>query len=197
MYDVQANDVQKIKENSNLVYFEADPLTCFYLSFNTKKAPLDNKLVRQAIRHAIDSQTIIDTILYGNGIPAGDMIAPKVFGYAGDAPYPYDPELAKKLLADAGFASGLNIKLSVNDAQIRVEVSQAIAAMLQEVGINCEVEVTEFGKFIDSTSNGEHDMAYMGWITSTLDADYTYFSLIHSTQVGRAGNRAFFNNPQA
>ena len=197
VYDVQANDVQKIKDNSNLVYFEADPLTCFYLSFNTKKAPFDNKLVRQAIRHAIDSQTIIDTILYGNGIPAGDLIAPKVFGYAEDAPYAYDPELAKKLLAEAGHASGLKIKLSVNDAQIRVEVSQAIAAMLQEVGITTEVEVTEFGKFIDSTSNGEHDMAYMGWITSTLDADYTYFSLTHSTQVGRAGNRAFFNNPQA
>ncbi|MFB0957671.1 MAG: ABC transporter substrate-binding protein [Clostridiaceae bacterium] len=197
VYDVQANDVQKIKDNSNLVYYEADPLTCFYLAFNTKKAPFDNKLVRQAIRHAIDSQTIIDTILYGNGIPAGDLIAPKVFGYADDASYSYDPELAKKLLADAGYANGINIKLSVNDAQIRVEVSQAIAAMLQQVGINCEVEVTEFGKFIDSTSNGEHDMAYMGWITSTLDADYTYFSLAHSTQAGRAGNRSFFNNSQA
>ena len=49
--------------------------------------------------------------------------------------------------------------------------------MLQDVGITCNIEVMEFGSFISRTSAGEHDMGYFGWVTSTTDADYTYYSL--------------------
>ena len=67
--------------------------------------------------------------------------------------------------------------------------------MLAEVGINCEVEVMEFGSFIDKTAAGDFDTAFMGWSTSTIDADYTYYSLEHSSQQGPAGNRSFIADP--
>ena len=54
--------------------------------------------------------------------------------------------------------------------------------MLMEVGIECSVEVMEFGRFIEDTSAGEHDMGYFGWTTSSKDGDYTFYSLEHSTQ---------------
>ncbi|NLL36634.1 MAG: peptide-binding protein [Fretibacterium sp.] len=194
--DIQANDVKRVKENADLVLYEEAGLSCWYVSFNMKKKPFDNKLVRQAIRHAIDVETIIDAILYGAGDPAGDLIAPGVFGYSGHKPYTYDPELSKKLLKEAGYADGFSCMLWVNDNQVRVEVCQAIQAMLLEVGIKCEVSVMEFGSFIERSSKGEHDMGYFGWTTSTADADYTYYSLVYSTQTGAPGNRSFIQDPK-
>ena len=54
----------------------------------------------------------------------------------------------------------------------------------------------EFGAFLSRTSSGEHDMAFFGWVTSTMDADYTYYSLEHSSQQGAAGNRSFTSDPE-
>ena len=196
-YDIQANDVNKIRDNDALAMYEDNGLTCWYLSFNTKKTPFDNQLVRQAIRHAIDIPTIILALLYGAGKPAGDLIAPGVFGYPGTEPYTYDVEKAKELLKEAGYENGFECTLWVNDNQSRVEICQAIADMLKKVNITCKVEIVEFGSFIQKTSNGEHDFAYFGWTTSSADADYSYYSLIHSSQQGAPGNRSFFDNKDA
>ncbi len=194
--DIQANDVKRVRENANLELHEKAGLTCWYLSFNMRKKPFDNKLVRQALRHAIDVETIIEAIMYGAGDPAGDLIAPGVFGHSGHKPYAYDLELAKKLMKEAGYADGFSCTLWVNDNQVRIEVCQAIQAMLLELGIRCEVKVMEFGSFIEGSSKGEHDMGYFGWTTSTADADYTYYSLVYSTQVGAPGNRSFIQDPK-
>ena len=67
--------------------------------------------------------------------------------------------------------------------------------MLLDIGVQCSVEVLEFGSYISRTTAGEHDMAYFGWTTSSGDADYTYYSLEHSTQQGAAGNRSFIADP--
>lgn len=195
-YDIQANDINKVKDNSNLELMEDSGLTCWYMSFNQKKAPFDNKLVRQAIRHAIDMPTIIEALVYGAGQPAGDLIAPGVFGYSASEPYAFDVEKAKELLAEAGFADGFECTLWVNDNQSRIEICQAIADMLKKVNITCQVEIVEFGSFIQKTSNAEHDMAFFGWTTSTADADYSYYSLLHSTQQGPPGNRSFTDSKE-
>ena len=68
--------------------------------------------------------------------------------------------------------------------------------MFQQIGVECKVEVIEFGSFISRTTAGEHDMAYFGWTTSSADADYSYYSLEHSTQQGAAGNRSFIADPE-
>ena len=73
---------------------------------------------------------------------------------------------------------------------------QAIQNMFQQIGVECAVEVLEFGSYISRTTNGEHDMAYFGWTTSSADADYSYYSLEHSTQQGAAGNRSFIADPE-
>lgn len=195
-YDLLPNDLEKVRSNSDLQLFEAPSLTCYYISMNMNKAPFDNQQVRDAINYAIDRQLIIDTIASGSGEPADAIIAPAVFGYSSPGAYEYDPEKAKALLAEAGYPNGFETSIWVNDNQTRVEVCQAVQAMLQEVGITCGIEVMEFGSFISRTTAGEHDMGYFGWVTSTTDADYTYYSLEHSSQQGAAGNRTFINDPE-
>lgn len=195
-YGVVSNDVAKVQENEDLQLFEAPSMNCYYISMNMNKKPFDDARVREAINIAIDRQLILDTILNGTGTPADSIIAPEVFGYASPGAYEYDPERAKSLLAEAGYPDGFTTSLWVNDNQERIEVCNAISAMLQEVGITCAVEVMEFGRFIESTSAGEHDMGYFGWTTSTKDGDYTFYSLEHSSQQGAAGNRSFLNDPE-
>lgn len=195
-YDILPNDMARINDNPKLALFEAPSLSCYYLSLNMNKVPFDNAKVREALKFAIDRQTLIDTIACGAGQPADAIIAPLVFGYYSPGAYEYNPEKAKELLAEAGYPDGFTTSIWVNDNQARVEICQAIQAMLQDVGITCNVEVMEFGSFISRTSAGEHDMGYFGWVTSTTDADYTYYSLEHSSQQGAAGNRSFINDPE-
>ena len=195
-YDILPNDLSKIDGNPALTLYDAPSLTCFYVSMNLTKAPFDNQKVRDAISYAIDRELIVETIASGSGLPADAIIAPDVFGYYDVDDYEYNPEKAKALLAEAGYPNGFETSLWVNDNQTRVEVCGAIQAMLQDVGITCGIEIIEFGSFISKTTAGEHDMAYFGWVTSTVDADYTYYSLEHSSQQGAAGNRSFINDPE-
>lgn len=195
-YDIIPNDLAKIRDNSDLTLYEAPSLTCFYISMNMNKEPFNNQKVREAINIAIDRDLIIETIASGSGESADAIIAPAVYGYFSPGKYEYNPEKAKQLLVEAGYPDGFETSIWVNDNQIRIEVCQAVAAMLQEVGIKAKVEILEFGKFIADSSAGKHDMGYFGWVTSTTDADYTYYSLEHSSQQGPAGNRTFINDPE-
>ncbi|QQO09530.1 ABC transporter substrate-binding protein [Breznakiella homolactica] len=195
-YDMTTNDFKIVDANKNLTMYTAPSLSCFYISMNMRKKPFDNKLVRQAITHAIDRQLIIDTVLSGSGEPADAIVAPAVYGYYSTGVPEYNPALSKKLLSDAGYPNGFSCTIWVNNNKDRVEVCQAVVEMLREVGINCKLEVLEFGAFIQRTSAGEHDMGYFGWVTSTKDADYTYYSLEHSSQHGAPGNRSFISDPE-
>ncbi|MGD1815770.1 MAG: ABC transporter substrate-binding protein [Pleomorphochaeta sp.] len=195
-YDILTTDLKRIKESDDLNLLEAPSLTCFYISMNMNKAPFDNQKVRQAINYAIDRQLLVDTINSGTGAPANCIIAPKVFGYYDIGDIEYNPEKAKQLLAEAGYPNGFSCSIWVNNNQSRVEMCQAISEMFREVGITCKVEVMEFGTFISRSTAGEHDMGYFGWVTSTKDADYTYYSLEHSSQQGAAGNRTFTHDPK-
>lgn len=194
-YDLAVNDIPKVNSDDKLTVYEIPSLTCWYVSMNMNKKPFDNPKVREAMFMAIDRQTIIDTINAGSGQTADAIIAPAVFGYYSTGVKEYNPTKAKELLAEAGYPNGFSTTLWVNDNQSRIEMCQAMQAMLLEVGVQCNLEVLEFGSFISRTTAGDHDLAYFGWTTSSGDADYSYYSLEHSTQQGAAGNRSFLADP--
>ena len=194
-YDLAVNDIPKVNSDDKLTVYEIPSLTCWYVSMNMNKKPFDTPKVREAMSMAIDRQTIIDTINAGSGQTADAIIAPAVFGYYSTGVKEYNPTKAKELLAEAGYPNGFSTTLWVNDNQSRIEMCQAMQAMLLEVGVQCNLEVLEFGSFISRTTAGDHDLAYFGWTTSSGDADYSYYSLEHSTQQGAAGNRSFLADP--
>lgn len=195
-YDISANDLAKIEENEDLKLLEAPSLSSWFLQFNIKHKYFDNPKVRQAIRYAIDYQDIVDNILYGSGKIAGSIIPPVSFGYQDVDVIEYNKEKAKELLTEAGYPDGFDATLYVNDNQVRKEICQVIQSQLKEIGINVEVKVLEFATFIDKANQGEPDMGFYGWTTSTADADYTYYPLLHSSQHGAPGNRSFIANDE-
>lgn len=168
-----------------------------YVGFNVEKEPFNDVRVRQAISMAINKDEIIAGIYEGTGIPAVGPIAPGLFGYDPSVTaFEYDLEKAKELLAEAGYADGFKTTIWTNDNQTRIKVAEYLQQTLKELNIELEIEILEWGAYLDSTAAGNHDMFILGWVTSTGDADYATYPLFHSSNVGEAGNRSFLKDAE-
>ncbi len=194
-YSLEPRDYLRIQNTPRVVVDEIETLSTNYIGFNTQSEPFDDVRVRQAINYALDVGAIIDAIYEGLGIPANGPISPQVFGANLDlAPYDYDPERAKALLAEAGYPNGFNTSLWTNDNPLRIQIAEIVQAYLAEVGVNVDIQVLEWGAYLDGTAAGNHDMFILGWVTVTADADYGLYALFHSSQFGSPGNRTFYSN---
>lgn len=137
-----------------------------FIGLRSDKAPFDDVRVRQAVNLAVDRQAISDAILGGYGELYGSVVMPPN-NSPNVQPYPYDPELARQLLAEAGYANGLQITLqSPNGRYLKdVEAAQAVAAYLDMVGIRTRVEVMEWSVFTnawDTKTGGEMFLVGLG-----------------------------------
>ncbi len=149
----------------NLPQFEADPRFTVIvgstegetiLSTNNKMPPFDNPKVREALAHAIDRNAIIDGAMFGYGTPIGTHFAPHNPAYLDlTAQSNYDPELAKSLLAEAGFADGFTTTLKLPPPSYARRGGEIIAAQLREVGIETEVTNLEWGQWLEEVFKGK------------------------------------------
>jgi peptide/nickel transport system substrate-binding protein len=143
----------------NLPQFEADPRFQVLvgntegetiLSTNNKMPPFDDILVRQAVAHAIDRQAIIDGAMFGYGTPIGTHFAPHNPDYVDLlANSPYDPDKARALLAEAGFADGFTTTLKLPPPSYARRGGEIIASQLREVGIQTEITNLEWAQWIE------------------------------------------------
>ncbi|MEW9917999.1 ABC transporter substrate-binding protein [Marimonas sp. MJW-29] len=150
----------------NLPQFEADPRFQVLvgstegetiLSTNNKMPPFDNKLVREALAHAIDRQAIIDGAMFGFGTPIGTHFAPHNPAYVDlTAQSNYDPEKAKALLAEAGFPDGFETTLHLPPPSYARRGGEIIAAQLAEVGIKAEITNVEWAQWLETVFRGKN-----------------------------------------
>jgi len=114
------------------------------LAFPEDKSPFLDRRVRTAASLAIDRQMICEKVLFGAGEPYGEILSPITLGYDPSIkPDPYDPEKAKKLLAEAGYPKGF--KTSISTTVTHKFWAEAVAANLGDVGIQTKVEIYESG----------------------------------------------------
>lgn len=126
----------------------------------TGNAPLSDKRVRQALSKAIDRQEILDTVFFGLGSWLPGIQLPGADYWLPDAELKtilkYDPEGAKKLLADAGFASGLNIEVSFPNYGATYQDSvELISAQWKKVGINATIRQIETLQYTGNILTGQ------------------------------------------
>ena len=192
---VTPEQVANVNQIDGASVLETPASSLTYLGFNTKKAPFDNVKVRQAISKAIDRDTLITGLYEGFGIPAISPLSPGIFGYTEDVTsMAYNIEEAKALLAEAGYADGFSTTIWTNDNPVRQNVAIVLQEELKKLNITAEIEVMEFGSYLEKTAAGEHDMFILGWSNSTGDADYGLYALFHSSQHGDPGNRSFYSS---
>ncbi len=137
--------------------------------------------VRRAISKAINRPAIAERVMEGQAIPSGQLVSEKLFGNLPSLKAEvYDPEGAKKLLAEAGYPDGFNITIHgpagryVNDEKI----VQAVAQMLSRVGIVSKVETAPMGPYSGRASKQEFSFHMVGWGASTGEASSPLRSLL-------------------
>ncbi len=197
IYDVGPNDFGGLAANDALTTYQTVGLTTFYMGFNAEKKPFDDLRVRRAINLALDVELATEVAFQGYASAAKGPLAPTVMFANQDLPgYGYDPDEAKRLLAEAGYANGFTTSIWTNDNPIRIRYAEIFQEQLAQVGITTRIEIMEFAPYLDRTAQGEHDMFMLGWVAVTGDADYGLYSLFHSSQFGDAGNRTFWGNDE-
>ncbi len=165
--------------------------------------PLRKLAVRRAISKAINREAIVSHTMEGGAEVASQMVADLVFGASPRLkPEPYDPDGAKKLLAEAGYPDGFGVTIHgpnnryPNDAQI----CQALAQMLARVGIQAKVETMPLNVFFTRASNREFSVFLTGWgATGTGESSVPLNAVLHtySPDLGAgAANRARYSNPE-
>jgi len=174
----------------------------WYLGFNNSKKPFDDKRVRQALNYAVDKEAIVRDVLKGTGAVSKGPVLPGTWGdESGLKPFPYDPERAKKLLAEAGLANGFSTTLWVPESgsgmQSPVAMSTIIQSNLKAVGVNVTLQTMEWGTFLAKLRTKEQDMFALSWMAGSEDPDLVMYPLLHSSQWTPVGpNRAMYKNPR-
>ena len=126
------------------------------LAINNQVEPLNNVLVREAIAHAIDRQAIIDGAMFGLGTPIGTHFAPHHPDYVDlTGISQYDPDLAKTLLAQAGFPDGFKTTLKLPPPSYARRGGEIIAAQLRAVGIDAEISNLEWAQWLEQVFKGK------------------------------------------
>lgn len=145
------------------------------------KNPLKDPRVRLALSKAINRQGISDRVMEGLSLPTANLVPPSIFGHADDVKVEtYDRAEAKKLLAEAGYPDGFGITLHapnnrfVNDSRI----TQAVAQMLAQIGIQAKVEAMPFSVYVGRASNLEFSMTLLGWGATSAEASSPMRALI-------------------
>jgi peptide/nickel transport system substrate-binding protein len=167
--------------------------------------PLTKKKVRQAINMAIDKQSIVDNIYMGTAIKAKNGMPPFMLGYNDDIEdYPYDPERAKELLAEAGYPDGFEVTLHVMPVSRPYmfdppKIGEAIQSYLAAVGIKVKFYQVDWSSYLQETKDGKHQICLLGWTGDNGDPD-NFMNGLYGTNgasIGIAGNRAFYINDTA
>jgi peptide/nickel transport system substrate-binding protein len=216
--NVPTSDLAKIAKNSDLSLYRIVSLRVMYVHldsardkspFVTDKAgraldrnPLKDVRVRRALSKAINRQALVERVMEGAARATGQLMPEGTFGYApGLKPEPYDPQGARKLLAEAGYPDGFGLTLHgpnnryVNDEQI----TQAIAQMFTRVGVVTRVDTMPSAVFFSRANKLEFSALVAGWGSDTGEASSPLKALLatfsNEKGMGQA-NRGRYSNPK-
>lgn len=168
--------IQGIEARVIMLGFGLDRDTLKYGSNAGDPNPFNDPKVRAAAAHAINVPAILQTIMRGNAEPASQLVSPAMRGYSAvNAERPaYDPEKARALLAEAGYADGFAFGLKCpNDRYLNDEaVCQAVTSMLAQVGMTAELDAMPVQNYWPELRADNFDMYLLGWSPGTFDAEH-------------------------
>jgi peptide/nickel transport system substrate-binding protein len=169
-------------QKSSSVTVDLQPSTRFsYLQYRAGVAPLDNKLVRQAISYAIPYSTILKDVYDGTALPAKTISTWLPNADPSVSPYSYDPKKAAALLAEAGYSKGFTVSLTYsveNPGPENEQVAILIADSLKKLGVTVNlVKPSSEAAFTTLYDAGQFQMALAGLSPGAPDDGYALFAM--------------------
>ncbi len=204
MVEVPPDSVADFRDDPMFEIHEQAGPHVWFLILNTKEGPFSDQRMRQAVNYAIDKEAIVNDILQGTAVIAAGP-TPPAFAWAYNEelePYPYDPERARELIAEAGH-EGADLTFYVTEGGSGmldpVPMGTAIQADLAEVGLNVEIQTFEWNTFLAEVNpglEGKADMAQMSWMTNDPDT-LPYLTLRTGAWPEEGGfNSGYYSNPE-
>ncbi len=200
-------DIERVSDTSNPLNKELGvypQLSTFYLVFNNRKPPFDDPKVRMAFAMSIDRKKLVEVVFKDMVAPATGVLPEAFPGFNPNLQaIPYDPEGAKKLLAESKYASGLPdiVWNTVGGGGAAGSDTQAIAEMLKEnLGANISIEQIDWATYL-SQINGtdtEFQMFDIGWSADYVDPQ-NFLEVLFSSQINglpNPQNWSGYNNPE-
>ena len=156
-------------------FHSAPFLGSYFMRFNCTTPPFNDALVRKAFSLVINKQSLVDKITRGGERPAAAFVPPGMPGYTSPPGLERDPELARKLLAEAGYPEGRNFP-HVNYLYPEGELNEKIAVELQsmfskELGVEVGLQKQEWKVYINSMQNVDFDLCRSTWVGDYADAN--------------------------
>jgi ABC-type transport system substrate-binding protein len=208
-YSVLPHQVSRLSRDDRFQHFSGTSLGYTYIGYNLRRPPFDDVRVRRALGMAIDTQKIIDFVLYGQGERiTGPFVKQTDYYDRTIAPLPYDPGKALRLLAEAGYTKGddgylqkegkrLAFTLITNNGN---PLRKAVLAIAQDawkkIGIQVETDLLEWSVFIQKRVNLlDFDALVLGW---SMGIEPDLYQIWHSSQTGKFQlNFVGFSDPEA
>jgi peptide/nickel transport system substrate-binding protein len=164
----------------------------YYLGVNMREGPLADVRVRQAISFAVNRDNIIAAAEFGNAALTQDPV-PSAYGWSFDyAPYSYDPERARQLLADAGYANGFEIEIMPTTfLPETIRAAQVVQSDLAAVNIRSTIRTLEWAEWLQEQGDGNYDTFVCSW--NGLIDPFDFYHLQHRT--GEVFNFTGYSNP--
>lgn len=195
--NVPAADWDRVQANGKYKTFLQDTISTYFFTMNNQKAPFDDQKVRQAFNYAVNKQDMLDAALEGTGRVSSTLgNSELVFGLPKEGEifvYNYDPEKAKQLLSEAGYANGLTLEdpiliMASDDFSIPAQILQE---QLAAIGVKAEIQTVEQSAYISDVISGNYSIGIMAL---SLDIDASIFSMAYTTSGIDALNLARYSN---
>jgi peptide/nickel transport system substrate-binding protein len=213
MQPVPLQDVARLGSDGDLRVMQIPEIRTIFLGMDQKRDellfsnvkganPFKDRRVRQAIYQAIDIEAIKTRVMRGASMPTGLMVAPGIKGFAPglNKRLPYDPDSAKRLLAEAGYPNGFEVGMNcpndryVNDA----EICQAIAAMLARIAIKVNLNAETKATYFPKVMRRDTSFYLLGWTPGSYDSHNALYAVMSTP--GDAGqgqwNLGAYSNPR-
>lgn len=169
----------------------------YYIGLNNSRPPFDDPELRRAVNLAVDRERILDTLYEGKGRLSRGPVPDILRDWKEPEGYSYDPEQARKIIASKRNLKGMKIKYFIAAGyQISVDIAEVVQSYLKDAGLEVEIRQLEWSAFKDAVNRGEADMFWLSWWADYPDPENFLFPLFHSSNLGPAGNRVRYINPE-
>ena len=198
LVSTMAADRDNIMANKDLYYDEISSSSFYFVAFNNSKGLFaENPKLRQAVAHAIDIKSVVIGATEGVGVECPSPIPATCFGTPkGFEGATYDPELAKQLMAEAGFSDGVKLNIRTMESGVYSKVAEIVAEQLRQVGFDAQVELMERTAFLkDVYTNSDYEICVNSYTALNPDADFIMYMRYHSDYLGGGNNFVMVNNP--
>jgi peptide/nickel transport system substrate-binding protein len=197
-YDLYAELIQDLEDEQGIRVYKANSWGVNYIGMNTKLEPLDNNLVRKAIKYAIDYEGIINEILSGAAVKAQTVIPYGFLGYNPSLPYYRDVNKAKALLTEAGYPEGFSMELAVSAGTYPgLDIVAKLKSDLADIGVDVEITQITSSTLYERYRAQGLQMVYAGWGSDYPDPDCNARAFGDWTMHQLAYRNSWLNNETA